>query len=111
MKDTAPTTDGTIRPCEPPNINLAMTEPDANGHQWMLITFFDGTMSTTTRMPWQVAPNILAQAAQYAAQLAQKAQVQEGPKLVVPPAGVDLSKLNLRQNGNGHNGSPGHGRG
>jgi hypothetical protein len=101
MRNVTPPTDGTHPPAEPPSMNLSLTEPDAAGHQWMLVTMFDGTISTTMRMPWQVVPAILTQAAQLATNLAGQAQAKAGPSLIVPPAGAKLPDLGINGNGNG----------
>jgi hypothetical protein len=86
-----PPTDGVVPPVGPINVGLGLTEPDANGHQWLVAQYSDGNIDVSMRMPWQVAAQVFGQLAQAAAQLATRAALAAGPSLVIPPAGIDLS--------------------
>jgi hypothetical protein len=99
-----PLPDGVVPPVEAAAAAVQLTDPDADGHRWIVFQLADGTMSASLRMPWQAAPGFLAACANRAVELAAQAQAEAGPQIVVPPAGLDLSKLNLGRNPNGHNG-------
>lgn len=108
----APPADGVHPPCSPITVQGALTPPDANGHQWALLIISDAiapnimpcSFSITLRVPWQSADGLGAGIAQILGQLKAAAQAQAGPQLVVPPAGIDLSKLNGNGQGGGGRG-------
>lgn len=101
VRAVQPQPEGVLPPVEPIQAQMALTDPDKAGHQWLLATFADGTAAVTIRMPWQNAAGFFGQCAAFAQQLAAKAQAQAGPQLIVPPAGIDLGKLNGNGRGRG----------
>jgi hypothetical protein len=107
VRTPTPTPDGITPPAEPSAARVDLTAPDANGHQWIVLGLGDSTLGVTVRMPWQTAPGFLAAITERVMQLAEQAAGRAGPQIVVPPAGIDLSKL--RPNGHGQNGGS-HGR-
>jgi hypothetical protein len=99
MRAVQPPAEGTMPPVEPISINVALTDPDKAGHQWLLMTFGDGTMQVTVRLPWQNSARLMSQVAQICANAEAQAQARQGPSLIVPPKGADIHELGIHLNG------------
>jgi hypothetical protein len=97
MSVPPPPLEGTHPPASGLSIQGGLTPPDAAGHQWVLLTIGDGTVTTTLRIPWQVAAGFGATIAAGMQNLVQEAQAKAGPSLIVPPpSGTGLNLDHLR---------------
>jgi hypothetical protein len=104
-----PTAEGIERPPLPLAMGVGLTEPDAAGHQWLMLKLGDGTASVDLKIPWQIANQMMAALSNGVAAKVAEAAALAGPQLVVAPGGIDLSKLNIgKPRGNG--GQPHGGR-
>lgn len=106
MKIEVPQAPGVTPPAAPMIAQAGLTEPDGNGHQWILLMLGDGTVSITLRMPWQTSIGFGQAIANMLTQLAAQANAKAGPSLIVPPPGTQLPDLGI----NGRNPLNGNGR-
>lgn len=97
MRQDAPMPEGVHPPSMPVGLSVGLTDPDAAGHQWMMLVWDDGTVHVEMRLPWQIAPNLLMQAAQVAAQKAAEASARQGPQIILPSG--PLPDLKINRNG------------
>jgi hypothetical protein len=79
-----PSTPGEVIPPIPVTFGFGLTNPDTKGHRWTVLRATDGTITADYRIPWQMAEQIGAGIAAGLAQMAQKAQAEEGPRLIMP---------------------------
>jgi hypothetical protein len=82
--------EGVMCPPLPVQSNVMLTEPDANGDIFVVLSFGEttGTVSGSIRMPWQVAARFGMSVAQQLAQIQQLAAAHARPRLLRP--GVDF---------------------
>lgn len=85
-------------PVLPLTMQAGLTDPDADGHQWVLFMLGDGTTAVTFRMAWQSAPAFGQAIANAMAGLAEQAAARQGPQLIVPPSGA-IPDLGIHRNG------------
>ncbi len=79
-----PTQPGEVIPPIPCAFSAGLTNPDSKGNRWVILQGFDGTMSATFRIPWQIAAQIGAQIAAGLAEMQQKAASEQNGGLIVP---------------------------
>jgi hypothetical protein len=79
------------------DVNLNVTQPDAKGNQWVVMTITDGTVTASARIPFEVAEVIGIGIAQGMQQVVARARQQKHGGLVLPNQGGKL----LIPNGNG----------
>lgn len=103
MTIPVPVAQGTNPPAAPVTMQAGLSEPDAAGHQWVILMLGDGTVGVTMRCPWQSAPGFGKAIADALQGLADQAAAKQGPQLIVPQAGVDLD-LDILRRRNGTNG-------
>jgi hypothetical protein len=101
MTNHLPQAEGAMEPAIALSGNVGLSDPDSAGHQWILLTLSDGTVSVTFRVPWHSVAAFTGQIAQISAGLSAQAQALAGPSLIVPPPGAGLPDLGIRRNGNG----------
>jgi hypothetical protein len=78
--------EGQMPPPYAVNASVGLTS-DAAGTRWALLTFSDGTMTMSLRIPWQNAPAFGHGVAQGLIAVHQQAQQEAGPQLITPNGG------------------------
>ena|SRR6185369_3740282 len=99
-----PLPDGVERPPLPLAMGVGLTEPDAEGHQWLLLKLGDGTATVELKFPWQIANQMMAALSQGVAAKVNEAAAKAGPQIVIPPAGQTSLNLDIFRNPNGNGG-------
>jgi hypothetical protein len=79
-----PTQPGEVIPPIPCQFQFGLTTPDVKGHQWVVLSIGDGTVTGQYRIPWQLAEQVGAQVAQGLSAMARRAASEANGGLVVP---------------------------